>query len=310
MRFFVYLITNLVNGKVYVGKAWNVCRRWSHHKYQAKTGQLTLLHKAIRKYGIDSFRVETLLACDDEESAYAAEVREIAQRRSMDPSVGYNRTTGGDGTRGCKVADATREKQRAAKLGRVASEAERAKQSFVARMQKGKHGIPISVNQAHLLSGWGLTPWGLRYEKRDVAGLPSELSTARTSAKRFCKGIMIAISKKGVKQSASSIGVRAEKIRGQRRTEGQLANLRAAAAKRHADNPGQLARAQRASTLSRTGEPLTTEHRAAIGDALRGRTIWSTEERAEISRRLTGHVVTQDTRDKIAASHRDRTKKT
>jgi hypothetical protein len=47
----IYLITNTVNGKVYVGKTiGELRRRWSQHIKVAKKGSPTHFSNAIRKY--------------------------------------------------------------------------------------------------------------------------------------------------------------------------------------------------------------------------------------------------------------------
>jgi len=85
----IYLVTNRKNGKRYIGKTsrgLNV--RWYHHCRSAKYGSLTYFHRAIRKYGDESFELAVL----DEEYSNAAERRWIEQLRPE-----YNMTEGGDG---------------------------------------------------------------------------------------------------------------------------------------------------------------------------------------------------------------------
>ena len=61
--FYVYKITNKVNGKVYIGKTDNVQKRWNKHvsasqKPNNKNHQL--IHKAIAKYGTTNFSIEKI----------------------------------------------------------------------------------------------------------------------------------------------------------------------------------------------------------------------------------------------------------
>ncbi len=99
MPFFVYLITNTVNGKRYVGKTKNVSRRWMTHIQAAKRGSGLLLHRAIRKYRAEHFKVEVLHRCDTDAEALALEVDEIARLATRSPH-GYNLTAGGEGLSG------------------------------------------------------------------------------------------------------------------------------------------------------------------------------------------------------------------
>lgn len=68
MKSGIYTITNIINGKIYVGYAINLNRRWSQHLSEIKNGSHSnsYLSKAIKKYGIDSFKFEILVECDIE----------------------------------------------------------------------------------------------------------------------------------------------------------------------------------------------------------------------------------------------------
>src|SRR5581483_714039 len=97
----VYLITNLVNGKRYVGKTkFTKEYRWKGHCEAAqnpKYRRVMYLLRAINKYGPDKFRVETLAQADNEELLNPLERHFIALYRTQIPAVGYNGTWGGDG---------------------------------------------------------------------------------------------------------------------------------------------------------------------------------------------------------------------
>ena len=60
----IYLITNNINGKKYIGQSRNLIKRWNHHKDEARHNRSTLLiHNAMREYGIDNFSFDILLEC-------------------------------------------------------------------------------------------------------------------------------------------------------------------------------------------------------------------------------------------------------
>jgi group I intron endonuclease len=93
----VYRITNIRNGKVYVGKTnGTIARRWTRHVAEAKRGTNTRLYNAMRKYGVQAFEIspiETVLF-----SGLSDAEREWIQKlKSRDPKLGYNITPGGDG---------------------------------------------------------------------------------------------------------------------------------------------------------------------------------------------------------------------
>lgn len=93
----VYLVTNSVNGKVYVGiTEQSLKTRWSRHLSDARNGSGFLLHRAIRKYGASAFTVDILARLDSREDAFWVETIAITAFNSLAPN-GYNLTTGGDG---------------------------------------------------------------------------------------------------------------------------------------------------------------------------------------------------------------------
>lgn len=93
----VYLITNRINGKVYVGKYSGVdpLIRWSAHVRHAQRGAKQHLSNAIRKHGLNAFDIRVLEQCASEEELNALESFHIARLKSN--KTGYNMTTGGEG---------------------------------------------------------------------------------------------------------------------------------------------------------------------------------------------------------------------
>lgn len=93
----VYCITNLVNGKKYVGVTrFNVKARLAQHVYKSKNNPKTWLHKAIAKYGSDNFIVEEIASCVGD---WSEAERLVIQ--SINPE--YNMTNGGEITVGKRV---------------------------------------------------------------------------------------------------------------------------------------------------------------------------------------------------------------
>lgn len=96
---FIYKITNLQNNKVYIGQtATSLDRRFRQHQTAAFTLCLKRpLYNAMRKYGLDSFKIELL----EEVSSSEASEREqfyIKLYESFAPlGKGYNATRGGEG---------------------------------------------------------------------------------------------------------------------------------------------------------------------------------------------------------------------
>lgn len=66
----IYMIVNNVNGNMYIGQSKNVFTRWNKHYKEAmlnKQNDNSILHKAIRKYGIKCFWFKILELCREEE---------------------------------------------------------------------------------------------------------------------------------------------------------------------------------------------------------------------------------------------------
>ena len=96
---FIYIVTNLANGKKYVGiTSKTIEERWDRHIYDATIRQDDFyFHRAIRKYGIDNFIIEKVEECSndvlgDREKFYIQHFDTFYKNNK-----GYNLTLGGDG---------------------------------------------------------------------------------------------------------------------------------------------------------------------------------------------------------------------
>jgi group I intron endonuclease len=93
----VYMATNEVNGKRYIGVTARFERRKQEHNWASTAGFTRLFNRAIRKYGFDSFEFTILKEFDVYEDGIAAERDFIA---ILKPE--YNLTAGGESTLGYK----------------------------------------------------------------------------------------------------------------------------------------------------------------------------------------------------------------
>lgn len=93
----IYVITNSVNGKKYVGKTcFSVEKRFKEHlsDYRKRSNEKRPLYYAMKKYGTDKFSVEKIEECTN----LLAEEREKYWISKLDTfKNGYNATVGGDG---------------------------------------------------------------------------------------------------------------------------------------------------------------------------------------------------------------------
>lgn len=118
--FYLYKITNKVNGKVYIGQTINPKARWLRHKSDARSNKSVKyahhLYCAIRKYGVENFVFEVITKITSLEEADQIEIAFIKQYKSDNSNFGYNISPGGSGKR--FVSSETRMKLSKAAKGR------------------------------------------------------------------------------------------------------------------------------------------------------------------------------------------------
>ena len=97
MVYSVYKVTNLENGKLYIGYTSKpVLERWKAHVNESRYGRKRrALTRAISKYGEKSFSVEPIYQSLDQEDALEKEVYFISEFQTLTSQGGYNLTTGG-----------------------------------------------------------------------------------------------------------------------------------------------------------------------------------------------------------------------
>lgn len=89
----IYKITNIINGKCYIGQSVDIRKRWRAHLRVANT-DFNLLHRAFQKYGVENFTFEIIEYCARKE-LNEREKYWINYYDSHNPDKGYNMTDGG-----------------------------------------------------------------------------------------------------------------------------------------------------------------------------------------------------------------------
>lgn len=168
----IYKITNLKNGKVYIGQTnSNFNRRYDHkgcgiervynkYKWLKENGYSynDYLLKSIEKYGFGSFEVE-----EEFDSAFTKEELDIKEIywikkfNSTDRKCGYNIMAGGNA---CKHSKETIEKIRRSKLNM--SDETKKKMSEKAKLRPKRFGKDNYM--------YGKTPWNKGIKRTDIDG--------------------------------------------------------------------------------------------------------------------------------------------
>lgn len=161
----LYLLTNTVNGKVYVGKTVrkNLNAYLSVKRWQAKNGNPGRMPvvNAIAKYGWDKFEVRELCRCADSDTLNAIEKQWIKDLDARNPEKGYNVCEGGGlGRLGLKNSKDHNQKIGAANKGRKPKgyvRTEKHRQQIRDRMQGNNRGVKFTKDSALRLAA-SLTP--------------------------------------------------------------------------------------------------------------------------------------------------------
>src|ERR1035441_1136752 len=129
--FYVYKITNKINGKVYIGKTNDPKKRWHDHLLISRSNKdshlFSIVHAALNKYGVNNFSFEIIQQDLTEEQAFEREIYYILQYRSnivrFGNYYGYNLTDGGEGQTGYKHTKQSIKKMSLAKIGKRSNHA-------------------------------------------------------------------------------------------------------------------------------------------------------------------------------------------
>ena len=136
----VYKVTNLRDGKCYVGQTINKPEyRWSAHLSIPSYGFISLLQRAIRKYGKDAFNFEVLCHAKDRAALNELEDHFINYFNALAPK-GY--TCLGSRGRDSHVSEETRLKMSLARKGKPpANKGKNASAEACAKMSAARMGV-------------------------------------------------------------------------------------------------------------------------------------------------------------------------
>jgi group I intron endonuclease len=150
----VYLITNLMDGTLYVGKtSQSLKQRWIEHRGDASRHRYAShLHRAMRKHGIENFTMVPLVPLNfdittaEELSVFERDMIRVLRKTNRL----YNLTDGGDGSSGAIRSEETCRRMSNAQRGRVQSEDTRRKIRDANRRLFCKRGHPMIGDNVYL----------------------------------------------------------------------------------------------------------------------------------------------------------------
>lgn len=151
----IYLITNKINGKKYVGQTTQgLEQRWRRHCWDCTADKSNMpVSKAIKKYGKENFAIEILDNCTSLEELNAKEKYYAQELKTFSPN-GYNLRAGNGlgsmtdetkrkisiGNKGKKISAETLKKQSESHKGHAVLDSTKKKLSI---LNKGKRGSAL-----------------------------------------------------------------------------------------------------------------------------------------------------------------------
>lgn len=93
----IYIITNNINGMIYVGQTTNMKRRYKEYKYGSKNLNAHKQFKFLQEMnsvGFDNFTFDILEIVNTKDDLNIREIYWIDTLKARDPAIGYNSKTG------------------------------------------------------------------------------------------------------------------------------------------------------------------------------------------------------------------------
>ena len=180
----IYIITNTVTDKVYIGQTSRSfeIRKSEHIRYYETLDYH--IYRAMRKYGIDKFSIDPICSVPNVDNLNELEIQFIKEYDSF--HNGYNMTLGGNEE---KMSQTIRDKISKSKTGTKRSKHSCLKQSKTITGVKRPDLMGNNIKRSGCLNyqfkGYYHTPFGKLTSANDIINLTHLLSCG--SIKRWCK---------------------------------------------------------------------------------------------------------------------------
>jgi group I intron endonuclease len=133
---YIYIITNIINNKIYIGQTVNPKDRWSTHRKESiwnKQGTNSHLYNAMKMYGKENFSFEVIFIYETLKEANNAETFFIKELNTIEN--GYNISKGGGNRR---HSEATKLKISLAQKGKKRKPHSKETKESISKANKGK----------------------------------------------------------------------------------------------------------------------------------------------------------------------------
>lgn len=185
----IYKITNIHNGKVYVGQTVNsLKRRFSQHC--TKKQGCPYLINAISKYGRDSFVIQLLDVCDTLDQANDQEKYYIKSYKSTERQFGYNIRDGGVNGKMGEVSAETRLKLSLSHKGKKRKPFTKEHRAKISKSKMGKRRSKVvckKLSESHMINLQEELVVKLRSSGYSIAKIAIEFGCSPTPIRRILK---------------------------------------------------------------------------------------------------------------------------
>lgn len=147
----IYLLTNTINNKIYIGQTWLELKA-RMGKNGVNYSNSPYLYAALQKYGSSNFKYEILVKCEDQETADFIEDYYIEQYKSRDSDIGYNLKQGGRGGKHSEESKAKISRVQKEKAEQWSPEERSRRVAPIAGWWAGKERGPLSDQQKKFIS--------------------------------------------------------------------------------------------------------------------------------------------------------------